>query len=80
MELSAFHLYDLRYDPAILLLSNGENSKVASERLGHLTLDTYRYVLTDMQEELVVRNYLRMVPRAGLEPARPFGQRIFLPL
>ena len=43
-ELPVFRLYDLRHTHATLLLSNGENPKVASERLGHstivLTLDT----------------------------------------
>ena len=36
------------------MLANGENAKVASERLGHstivLTLDTYSHVLPDMQQ------------------------------
>jgi integrase len=54
-ELPVFRLYDLRHTHATLLLSNGENPKVASERLGHstivLTLDTYSHVLPDMQEE-----------------------------
>jgi integrase len=41
------------------LLSNGENPKVASERLGHstivLTLDTYSHVLPDMQQQAAER-------------------------
>jgi integrase len=53
-ELStAFRLYDLRHTCATLLLANGENPKVVSERLGHasvtLTLDTYSHVLPSMQ-------------------------------
>jgi integrase len=58
-ELPVFRLYDLRHTHATLLLSNGENPKVASERLGHstivLTLDTYSHVLPDMQEEAARR-------------------------
>ncbi|MNX72296.1 hypothetical protein D3C86_1036470 [compost metagenome] len=40
---------------ATLLLIQGVNPKIVSERLGHasirLTLDTYSHVLPDMQEE-----------------------------
>lgn len=46
-------LYDLRHTCATLLLLQGENPKVVSERLGHasvtLTLDTYSHVLPTMQ-------------------------------
>jgi integrase len=53
-ELTGFNLYSLRHTHATLLLANGENAKVASERLGHstivLTLDTYSHVLPDMQQ------------------------------
>jgi len=38
-----------------LMLANGENAKVVSERLGHstivLTLDTYRHVLPDISNK-----------------------------
>lgn len=58
-DLPAFRLYDLRHSHATLLLSNGENAKVASERLGHstivLTLDTYSHVLPDMQRQAADR-------------------------
>jgi integrase len=47
-------MYDLRHTCATLLLAEGENPKVVSERLGHativLTLDTYSHVLPSMQE------------------------------
>ena len=47
-------MYDLRHTCATLLLSEGENPKVVSERLGHativLTLDTYSHVLPSMQQ------------------------------
>ncbi len=47
-------LYDLRHTCATLLLAEGENPKVVSERLGHativLTLDTYSHVLPSMQQ------------------------------
>jgi integrase len=48
-------LYDLRHTCATLLLAEGENPKVVSERLGHasitLTLDTYSHVLPTMQQQ-----------------------------
>ena len=48
-------LYDLRHTCATLLLMEGENPKVVSERLGHasitLTLDTYSHVLPTMQRQ-----------------------------
>ncbi|MEH7445189.1 site-specific integrase [Bacillus sp. JJ1122] len=49
--------HDLRHTHATLLLSQGVNVKVISERLGHsnikVTLDTYSHVLPTMQEEVV---------------------------
>jgi integrase len=54
-DLTGFRLYDLRHSTATLLLSEGINPKIVSERLGHasivLTLDTYSNVLPDMQKE-----------------------------
>ncbi len=48
-------LYDLRHTCATLLLSQGVNPKIVSERLGHasttLTMDVYSHVLPDMQQE-----------------------------
>lgn len=68
-DLPMFRLYDLRHTHATLLLSNGENPKVASERLGHstivLTLDTYSHVLPDMQEEAAKRIEDVLFHRAG---------------
>ena len=53
-ELPDIRLYDLRHSCATLLLSEGENPKIVSERLGHasivLTLDTYSHVLPSMQQ------------------------------
>src|SRR5947209_11475495 len=47
--------HDLRYPHATLLLQEGVNVKVISERLGHanisITLDTYSHVLPSMQQE-----------------------------
>lgn len=52
-------LYELRHTTATLLLSEGENPKIVSERLGHssvvLTLDTYSHVLPTMQEEATAK-------------------------
>lgn len=47
-------LYDLRHTCATLLLQDGENIKVVSERLGHsnvtMTLSVYCHVMAGMQE------------------------------
>ena len=52
-------LYDLRHTTATLLLSEGVNPKIVSERLGHSsivqTLDTYSHVLPTMQEDATAR-------------------------
>jgi integrase len=54
-----FRVYDLRHSMATLMLANGENPKVVSERLGHasivLTLDTYSHVLPNMQQDATAR-------------------------
>lgn len=51
--------HDLRHTHATLLLKNGENPKVVSERLGHsrvgITLDLYSHVTDDIQEEAALR-------------------------
>jgi integrase len=53
--LSRMRLYDLRHTCATLLLADGENVKVVTERLGHssvkITLDTYTQVLPNMQAQ-----------------------------
>lgn len=50
---------DLRHTHATLLLKEGVNVKVVSERLGHAnistTLDTYSHVLPSMQQEAADR-------------------------
>lgn len=52
-----FSFHDLRHTHATLLLKNGVNIKVISERLGHstiiMTLDTYSHVMPDMQETAI---------------------------
>ncbi len=56
---ASLRFYDLRHTCATLLLVQGENPKVVSERLGHasitLTLDTYSHVLPTMQEAATTR-------------------------
>lgn len=46
-------IHDLRHLHATMMLRNGENPKVVSERLGHsgigITLDTYSHVIPDIQ-------------------------------
>jgi integrase len=53
-QLKGFTPYSLRHSCATLLLLEGENPKVVSERLGHSgirqTLDTYSHVLPTMQK------------------------------
>jgi integrase len=55
-ELPKIRFHDLRHTHATLLLAQGINIKVISERLGHsnikVTLDTYSHVLPTMQEEV----------------------------
>lgn len=57
--LEGFRIYDLRHSMASLMLQDGVNVKVVSERLGHasivLTLDTYAHVLPGMQENATAR-------------------------
>ena len=52
-------LHDLRHTHATLMMEQGVNPKVVSERLGHasvvITLDTYSHVLPNMQEEAVAK-------------------------
>jgi len=52
-------LHDLRHTHATLLLANGENPKVVSERLGHasvaFTLTVYAHVLPGFQKDAACR-------------------------
>jgi len=58
-DLEGFRVYDLRHSMATLMLAEGVNPKMVSERLGHaniaLTMDTYSHVLPDMQQEATAR-------------------------
>lgn len=53
MQLKQISFHGLRHTHATLLISNGENIKVVSERLGHtdirMTLNTYTHVMKDMK-------------------------------
>lgn len=53
MQLKQISFHGLRHSHATLLISNGENIKVVSERLGHtdirMTLNTYTHVMKDMK-------------------------------
>jgi integrase len=57
--LPMIRFHDLRHTAATLMLLNGVNVKVVSERLGHasiqLTLDTYSHVLPTMQKDAAER-------------------------
>ncbi|MBU8967505.1 tyrosine-type recombinase/integrase [Bacillus altitudinis] len=54
-SLPKIRFHDLRHTHASLMLQQGENIKLISERLGHssvkITLDTYSHVLPNMQKE-----------------------------
>lgn len=52
-------LHDLRHLHSTILLKDGVNPKIVSERLGHsgidITMDIYSHVTPDMQEEVALR-------------------------
>ena len=52
-------LHGPRHAHATLMLTNGENPKIVSERLGHsniaITMDIYSHVLPGLQEQAVLR-------------------------
>lgn len=52
-------LHDLRHTHATMMLKNGVNPKIVSERLGHssvvITLDIYSHVLPGLQEEAAMK-------------------------
>ena len=51
--------HDLRHSHATLMMADGVNPKIVSERLGHssvvITLDTYSHVLPGLQEEAALK-------------------------
>lgn len=55
----AYRLYDLRHTCATLMLRDGTNPKVVSERLGHasvaFTMDVYAASLPDLQEDAAAK-------------------------
>lgn len=55
MQLKQISFHGLRHTHATILIANGENIKVVSERLGHtdirMTLNTYTHVLESMKNE-----------------------------
>ena len=57
MNLKQISFHGLRHTHATLLIFNGENVKVVSERLGHtdirMTLNTYTHVMKDMKSNTV---------------------------
>lgn len=54
-QLKQISIHSLRHTHATLLIFNGENIKVVSERLGHkdisVTLNTYTHVIEDMKKD-----------------------------
>ena len=57
--LDGVRLHDLRHTHASLLLQQGANPKVVSERLGHssiqITLDVYSHLLPGIQEAAALK-------------------------
>ena len=64
-------LHDARHTHATIMLSQGVNPKIVSERLGHstvsMTLDLYSHVLPGLQEAAAqgVRRRFQSGPRKG---------------
>lgn len=75
--LPRIRLHDLRHTHATLLLADGTNPKIVSERLGHhsvaFTLDTYAHVIPGMQREAAQGMANRLFPAPP--PSRPPTQR-----
>lgn len=63
-NLAKIRFHDMRHTHATLLLLQGVNSKIVSERLGHadvrITLDTYSHLLPSMQKE-TARSFGKML-------------------
>lgn len=53
--MAGLRFHDLRHTHATLMLAQGSNPKIVSERLGHasirVTMDTYSHVLPNLQAE-----------------------------
>ena len=54
-NINQISIHSLRHTHATLLILNGENIKVISDRLGHkdisVTLNTYTHVMEDMKKD-----------------------------
>jgi len=65
-------LHDLRHTHATMMMQQGVNPKIVSERLGHasvvITLDTYSHVLPGIQEEAALRFEEGMRKASELQP------------
>lgn len=59
LDYPKIRFHDLRHTHATMLLQQGVNPKIVSERLGHsqvsITLDTYSHVLPNMQREAITK-------------------------
>lgn len=58
-DIPKIRFHDMRHTHATLLLLQGVNPKIVSERLGHadvrITLDTYSHILPSMQKEVALQ-------------------------
>lgn len=58
-KISKIRFHDMRHTHATLLLLQGVNHKIVSERLGHadvrITLDTYSHLMPGMQKDTAIK-------------------------
>nr|WP_252210065.1 tyrosine-type recombinase/integrase [Bacillus bombysepticus] len=58
-DILKIRVHDMRHTHATLLLLQGVNPKIVSERLGHadfrITLDTYSHLLPSMQKDTAIK-------------------------
>lgn len=74
IQLPKISFHGLRHTHATLLIFNGENIKVVSERLGHksitVTLDTYTHIMDDMKNNtatLLNNLFINTIPKQDLK-------------
>ena len=76
-NLSKITFHDLRHTHATLMLENGMNPKIVSERLCHssvrITLDTYSHALPNLQSDAAVEFASRVSPKSEMLMLRNVG-------
>ena len=78
-DLPKLRFHDLRHTHATLMMKQGVNPKVVSERLGHasvvITLDTYSHVLPGLQEAAALKFEEGLRQGAGVEEEERSAER-----